>query len=127
LINEILGADIPAFIGVMVVLAGGCGFIMGQAIAGNWRPYWQVVLYSAMLTAAGRFLEYALFAGQLLALMPFLTGYIAVLALASLGYRLTLADLMVRQYPWLYERADIFRWREKAGATDNLAAPPATH
>ncbi|MDF3072827.1 MAG: hypothetical protein K0S54_494 [Alphaproteobacteria bacterium] len=125
--NEILGADIPVFIGVMVVLAGGCGFMMGQALAGNWRPYWQVLFYSALLAAAGRFLEYALFSGQLLALVPFLAGYVAVLALASLGYRLTLADLMVRQYPWLYERADVFRWREKPSATDNLAAPPASH
>jgi hypothetical protein len=125
--NEILGAEIPVFIGVMVVLAGGCGFMMGQAIAGSWRPYWQVVLYSGMLAASGRFLEYALFEGHLLAPVPFLAGYVAVLALASLGYRLTLADLMVRQYPWLYERADVFRWREKPSATDNLAGPPASH
>jgi hypothetical protein len=125
--NEILGAEIPVFIGVMIVLAGGCGFMMGQALAGNWRPYWQVVLYSGMLAAAGRFLEYALFSGHLLALVPFLAGYVAVLALASLGYRLTQADLMVRQYPWLYERADLFRWREKPPVSDNLAGPPATH
>jgi hypothetical protein len=125
--SEFLGAEIPVFIGVMIVLAGGCGFLMGQAIAGSWRPYWQVVLYSAMLAAAGRFLEFALFSGQLFALTPFLAGYVAVLVLASLGYRLTLADLMVRQYPWLYERADVFRWREKPGAMDNLAGPPASH
>ncbi|MGE0152799.1 MAG: DUF6867 family protein [Reyranellaceae bacterium] len=125
--NEILGAEVPVFIGVMVVLAGGCGFLMGQAIAGNWRPYWQVVLYSAMLAAAGRFLEYALFDGQLFALVPFLAGYVVILALASLGYRLTLADLMVRQYPWLYERADVFRWREKGGVRDDLAGPPASN
>lgn len=125
--TDILGADLPAFIGVMIVLAGGCGFLMGQALAGNWRPYWQVLFYSAMLAAAGRFLEYALFEGQLFAFVPFLAGYAAVLALASLGYRLTQADLMVRQYPWLYERADVFRWREKPSPSDNLAAPPASH
>lgn len=125
--SEILGAELPVFVGVMIVLAGGCGFLMGQAIAANWRPYWQVVLYSGLLAAAGRFLEYALFSGQLLAPVPFLAGYVAVLALASLGYRLTLADLMVRQYPWLYERADVFRWREKPSAPDNLAGPPASH
>jgi len=125
--SEILGAEIPVFIGVMIVLAGGCGFLMGQAIAGNWRPYWQIIFYSALLAAGGRFLEYALFEGSLFALMPFLAGYVAVLALASLGYRLTLADLMVRQYPWLYERSDLFRWREKAGARDNLAGPSASH
>ena len=79
------------------------------------------------LAAASRFLEYALFQAQLLALVPFLAGYVAVLALASLGYRLTLADLMVRQYPWLYERADVFRWREKPSRSDNLAAPRASH
>ncbi|MGE0660371.1 MAG: DUF6867 family protein [Reyranellaceae bacterium] len=125
--NEILGAEIPVFIGVMVVLAGGCGFLMGQAIAGTWRPYWQVAFYSLLLAASGRFLEFALFEGELLAPVPFVAGYVAVLALSSLGYRLTLADLMVRQYPWLYERADPFRWREKAGSADNLADHGSSH
>lgn len=125
--NEILGAEIPVFIGVMVVLAGGCGFMMGQAIAGTWRPFWQLAFYSALLAATGRFLEYALFEGELLAPVPFVVGYLAVLALSSLGYRLTRADLMVRQYPWLYERVDPFRWREKARSADNLADPTSSH
>jgi len=125
--SEILGAEVPVFIGVMIALAGGCGFLMGQAIAGTWRPYWQVAFYSLLLAASGRFLEYALFEGVLLAPVPFVAGYVAVLALSSLGYRLTLADLMVRQYPWLYERVDPFRWREKAGAAGNLADPGSNH
>lgn len=124
---DILGADLPAFIGVMVVLAGGCGFLMGQAIAGSWRPFWQVAAYSLLLAGSGRFLEYALFSGELLAPVPFLVGYAAVLLLSSLGYRLTLADLMVRQYPWIYERAGAFTWREKTPVRDNLADSPASH
>jgi len=30
------------------------------------------------------------------------------------AYRLTQAHKMVAQYPWLYERAGLFAWREKA-------------
>ena len=52
MISELLGAEIPVFIGVMIVLAGGCGFLMGQAIAASWRPYWQVAFYSMLLAAS---------------------------------------------------------------------------
>ena len=125
--SDILGNEIAVFLGVIVFLADGCGFLAGQTIAGTWRPYFQVVFYSLLLAGSGRFLDYALFDGRLFALVPLLAAYCVVLALASLGYRLTLADLMVRQYPWLYERIDAFRWREKARTADNLAEPPATH
>ena len=81
----------------------------------------------AVLNAGSSSIKFALFEGELLAPVPFVAGYVAVLALSSLGYRLTLADLMVRQYPWLYERADPFRWREKAGSADNLADHGSSH
>lgn len=111
--TEILGASIWVFLGLTVVLAGGCAFLMGQAVAGTWRPYWQVVPYSLLLSATNRFLAFALFEEQLLAPLPFLVSAAVLWALATLGFRLTLADQMVHQYPWLYERFGLLGWREK--------------
>jgi branched-chain amino acid transport system ATP-binding protein len=115
MMNMILGESLPIFIGLNVVLVGGCGFMMGQAIAGTWRPYFQIIPYSLLLAATGRFLAFALFHEELLAFLPYVSAAVVVLVLASLGYQLTRADLMVHQYPWLYERAGLLGWREKRG------------
>ena len=36
-----------------------------------------------------------------------------LLAVAALAFRVTQAGCMVAQYPWLYERAGLFAWRER--------------
>lgn len=119
--TEILGSSLGVFIGLTIVLAGGCGFMMGQAIAATWRPYWNVVPYSLLLAATERFLAYALFQEQLLAIIPYLVSAAVVLGLATLGFRLTLVDLMVHQYPWLYQRAGLFQWRSKEQVPEVVA------
>lgn len=111
--NAILGENIWVFLGLTVVLTGGCAFLMGQAIAGTWRPYWQIIPYSLLLAAANRFLAFALFKEQLLAVVPYLVAVGVLWGLATLGFRLTLADLMVHQYPWLYQRSGLLGWRER--------------
>ena len=40
---------------------------------------------------------------------------LACLAVALVSHRFQLARLMVRQYPWLYERRGPLSWRRKAG------------
>ncbi len=105
----------PVFIGLTVVIIGGAGFLTGHALARGWRPAWQVVLYSALLGLADRFLNYALFDGVLLSLSGYLIGTAVICGLGLLAYRLTRVGTMVAQYPWLYERAGLFAWREKDG------------
>ena len=61
-----IGATLPVFIGVTVILMGGAGFLMGQALARGWRPIWQVFGYSLLLGLADRFLIFALFNGTLI-------------------------------------------------------------
>ncbi len=124
--NDILGEDIYVFIGLTVIMVGGCALMMGQALATTWRPLWQLVPYAILLAIFGRFLAYALFDNVLLAPVPFLVVVAIVLFLGGLGYRLTQAHLMVRQYPWLYRRTGLFGWKEIA-ARDNVADPSATH
>ncbi|MBP6819771.1 DUF6867 family protein [Ferrovibrio sp. MS7] len=111
--TALLGSSLGVFIGFTLILVGGCSFLMGQAVASTWRPAWQILPYSILLALADRFLVFGLFGGQLGALLPFLTVSAVLLALAGIGFRLTRVDMMVRQYPWLYERAGLFAWRDK--------------
>lgn len=114
--TALLGSSLGVFIGLTVILVGGCAFLMGQAIASTWRSPWQILPYGLLLAAANRFLVFALFGGELLAVLPYLVAALVVLILALVGYRLTQVDLMINQYPWLYERAGIAGWRDKEGA-----------
>jgi hypothetical protein len=116
MLAAILGESPLVFLGLTVILVGGCAFMMGQAIAVSWRPYWQILPYSLILAAANRFLAFSLFQEQLLAVVPYLVSVGVVWGLATFGYRLTLVDLMVNQYPWLYERSGLLGWREKQEA-----------
>lgn len=111
--NELLGASLPVFVGITVILFGGAAFLMGQALAETWRPAWQNVLYGALLAIGDRFIIYALFGGELLSVWGYLLHAAVLIAIALTAYRITRAWRMVRQYPWLYERTGLFTWREK--------------
>jgi len=114
--EALIGNGIGTFIGITVVIAGGASFLMGQALAANWRPVWQAFLYGALLGGADRFLIFALFDGKLLSLPGYILDTAVLIGIALIAYRSTKAWKMVRQYPWLYERAGLFSWREKAEA-----------
>jgi hypothetical protein len=114
-VSRLLAGDPAVFALFTVVVMGGAGYLTGQAVAGTWRPPWQAVLYALLLGAADRFLVFALFGGSLLSVRGYLVDTAVILALTMAAYRLTLARRMVRQYPWLYERAGLFRWRRRGG------------
>lgn len=105
--------SIPVFIGLTVILIGGCAFMTGQALASTWRPLWQAIPYAMGLGAADRFLVFALFEGDLLSIPAFITDAAVLVAIALAAYRMTQARRMVDQYPWIYERNGLFGWREK--------------
>jgi len=108
-----LGASLPVFLGLTVGLFGLASFLAGQALARGWKPAWQILLFCLLLTAFDRFLVYALFDGDLLSRLGFAVHAIVLLAISTIAYRLTLAHKMVAQYPWLFERAGPFGWRER--------------
>jgi hypothetical protein len=110
---EILGTSVPVFIGITLILAGGCAFMTGAALARSWIPLNRILPYAMLLGLASRFLIFALFQGELLSVSGYLIDCACLLALAFLGYRLTQAHLMCAQYPWLYERAGLFTWRDR--------------
>lgn len=111
-----LGAPLPVFLGLTVGVLGGAAFLTGQSLGSGWRDSYQVVLYGLLLGFGDRFLMFALFDGELLALWGFAFHSLVLIAIGMFSYRLTLAYRMVTQYPWLYERSGPFSWREKPGA-----------
>ena len=76
---------------------------------------WQVFAYGILLGGGDRFAVYALFDGGLLSPTGYVIDTVVLMAIALFAYRTTLARRMVAQYPWLYERAGLFGWRDKAG------------
>jgi hypothetical protein len=106
------------FLLVTVFLGGGAAWLTGRAVAITWRSLWKLVVYVLLLTAAVRFIHYALFGGTLLALYFFLVDFVILLALANLGYRLTRTIQMVSQYSWLFERASPLSWRRREVAAE---------
>jgi branched-chain amino acid transport system ATP-binding protein len=120
--EEILGARLPVFLGLTVVLFGGAAFMTGQAMARNWRPAWQLVPYALLLGLGDRFLVYALFAGELLSPIGYLLHSLVLLAVAAFAYRVTRVHRMLAQYPWMYERAGLLSWRERAAGPSRAAS-----
>ena len=112
----ILGTSLPVFIGVTLILMCGCAILMGRALALSWRPARYAVPYCVLLTAADRFLIYALFGGDIMSPGGLFIDTYCILFSALITYRLTLAAQMVRQYPWLYERVLLFGWRARRPA-----------
>ena len=112
--EALLGTTPAIFLGLTIVLFGAAAAATGDALAATWRPFWHAIPYALLLAAGARFLTFALFEGELLSVSGFTIAAVVLLVLEALGYRRKQARRMVRQYPWLYERAGIFSWRDKA-------------
>ena len=97
------GVSFPVFLGITLILGGGCAFMTGRALALSWRPQWHYVVYALMLAAADRFLTFALFDGALLSVGAYVIDACLLIVIATLAFRLTRARQLVRQYPWDYE------------------------
>jgi hypothetical protein len=77
-------------------------------------PFWHLIVYIALLGAAVRFVHFALFEADLLALLSYIVDTLFLLVVAALSFRIARTSQMVTQYPWLYERAGPLRWRDRA-------------
>jgi hypothetical protein len=106
--------NLPTFLLVTVALAGGAGYMAGRSAALTWRSAAMVIVYSAGLACAARFIHMALFGGTLLTPHYWLVDFVVILIIGLLAFRATRANQMVRQYSWLYERTGPFGWRKKA-------------
>lgn len=103
------------FILVSVIMGGGAAYLAGRAIAGTWRPLWQIIFYMLVLGGVVRFLHFALFQGTLMSAHYYLVDTLICLAFGWLGFRATRAGQMATQYGWLYARPGWLRWGRKSG------------
>ena len=110
---EWLGDTLDLVLLFNFILIGPASFAAGHAVAVTWRPWPQIVFYTALLSALLRFLDYALANGELWSVGGFLLDWAIQLAVAAFAYRLTHARLMVKQYPWLYRRKGLLGWEER--------------
>ena len=101
------------FLVLTVILGGGAAFLAGQGLARSWKPFWRVFFYMALLAAAVRFFNYALFDGALLWPYYYLVTYAVLLVAACLGFRVMRTTQMVTQYRWLYRRTSPLTWRAR--------------
>jgi hypothetical protein len=113
LMSDWLGDTLGLVLFFNVVLAGPASFAAGHGVAITWRPWRQLVLYTALISMGLRFFDYALAGGELWSIGGFVLGWVVQFAIAAFAYRLTRARQMVQQYPWLYERKGLLGWEER--------------
>jgi ABC-type uncharacterized transport system permease subunit len=113
--QSLLGTSPGVFVGLTVIIIGCAAVMTGRALADGWRSPLQVVFACFGLALADRFLIYALFSGELLSLSGFVIDFAVITAMALIAHRLTVVHKMVAQYPWRYERASLWTYREKVG------------
>ena len=101
------------FLLITLVLGGGAAWLSGRAIAGTWRPWWQLPAYMLILGGAVRFIHFALFGGTFLSPYFYAVDAAVCLVFSALGFRLTRARQMTEQYPWIYIRNGPFGWRRR--------------
>jgi hypothetical protein len=100
------------------VIGGGAAFLAGRAIAQTWRPFWNVLLYMAMLGAGVRFVHFALFEATLLSPASYTVDTLYLVAVGALAWRMTRAAQMATQYYWLYERTSPLTWRTRSASNE---------
>jgi hypothetical protein len=114
--QEILGNSLLPYL-ILLLLFVPLAWATGQGVASRWERPRLVLLYCAMLTVAERFFDYALAKGHAFSVAGGLVVLAVLCAAGVLAWRLSLVAMMVRQYPWLYERDGLLGWRERSGAS----------
>ena len=97
---------------LMTVLGGAAAAASGRALAKTWSPAWVILPYMAVLSAAVRFLHFALFQEELLSIHYYLVTLVVMLAIAWISYRSMRAAQMATQYSWAYQKAGL-NWRDR--------------
>jgi len=112
--EALLGTSNLVFIGILKLLWCGAALKTGHAIAATWRPISHCVIYGVFLGIADRLLGFLLAGSDLLSVAGYLLDTAVLTLVVLFAYRVTWAHKMTSQYPWLYERAGLLGWRDKA-------------
>ena len=107
------GADNGAFVFVLLTLLGAAAAsATGRALAKTWSPTWLLLPYIAVLSAAVRFLHFALFQEELTSLHYYIVTLVILLVVAWASYKAMRATQMSTQYSWSYEKSGL-NWRPR--------------
>jgi hypothetical protein len=98
---------------VTLIVGCGCAWQAGRSIAMTWRPLSAVIRNMILLGFAVRFLHFALFQEALFVPLAYVFETGCLMIVASLAWRYTRAQQMVRQYYWLYESSGPLSWRPR--------------
>ena len=110
--ESLLGGTWAEFLFLTCVVFGAGAFMMGRALAETWRPVGQCIAYAMLLGVGNRLFSNFFFAQNVLSIPGYIIGTAVLAAIALVAYRITKVRKMVLQYPWLYQRASLFSWRE---------------
>lgn len=110
--DDPLGSSWAGFILLTIIVFGFGAMMMGRALAETWRPAWQNVAYGLLLGVANRLFHYFFIVDDPINLLSYVLQTAVLIGIALLAYRITLAQKMVAQYPWLYQRAGLLSWRK---------------
>ena len=113
MISAVTSVSLLVFLVLTVVLIGGAALLAGRALARAWRPIWQVVLSCLGLGLVDRFFVYALFEGSLVSVSGYMFDTLVVMGIGILSYRIVHVSVVVRQYPWLFDRSSLFSYRSR--------------
>lgn len=102
--NPIWEVSAVEFFFVTIVLGGGAAFLTGRAIAISWLANHQLAIYVVLLTAATRFIHFALFEGTLISPWYFCVDLIVLLAMGFAGKSMTRSKQMATQYGFLSDK-----------------------
>jgi len=124
--EAILSKSVAVFV-ILALVFGLCSWLAGQAAARGWRSLGVALAYAVLIALADRFLLFALRDASLLDPAGFALALAMFLSVAALAHRWNQVDMMISQYPWLYERAGPLGWRavpgtDFGGASDAKAA-----
>lgn len=101
------------FVLVTIILGGGAAWLTGRAVAGTWRPAWQVFTYCLILGGVVRFFHYSLFGGTLISGHYYLVDTAVLMAFGFLGFRAARVSQMITHYRWINEADGPLRWRRR--------------
>jgi hypothetical protein len=104
------------FLLVTVAMGGGGAWMSGRAIAATWRPWWHVIAYMLILAAGVRFIHFALFEGTLVSPYYYAVDFAVCLLLGFIGFRITRAGQMARQYGFRTMRTGPLTWARRSAA-----------
>jgi hypothetical protein len=97
---------------LLTILGGAAAMATGRALAKGWSPLWLILPAMAVLSAAVRFLHFALFQEDLLSIHYYIVTLVVLLAAAWFSYTRMRSQQMATQYSWAYEKAGL-NWRPR--------------